>query len=99
MGIFGEFEIDEPAICVGCRALLIIDADLIGDYAPVTGSGGAIECAIFDNVRARIPTDDEEIALLARTDVLNGIRQVAEYHAEYGSPHPNIDRPDEGKTP
>lgn len=56
----------------------------------------------FDEQRnpvLRYPTDQEETEWLANPRVLRVIAALASHHERHGSPHPNVNPPDDGKPP
>lgn len=75
-------------ICLGCRALLVLEVrwERLGEKS----------WRSKDPVMRR-PTDDEEMRWLSHPRVIAAIKQVADHHAQHGSPHPNITPPDNGR--
>lgn len=82
------------SICMGCRALLVFEANISLVY--VTQLGIYSWLVMNDGHLLRRMTDAEEADALKNPQVQAAIAEVAEHHRRHGSPHPNISPPDQG---
>lgn len=92
--LIGMTSVGDCSVCISCRALITLDVDhsLVG----VDWHGQPITTTV---PYMRYPTDEEERAWLTDPRVQAVIKAVAEHHARFGSPHPDINPGDTGKPP
>lgn len=91
----------DAVICMGCRALLVLEGDF---HAKLTVTGESPRQSarlewVCMSTSLRRPTDEEEVMLLSHPAVRRGISLVARHHSQHGSPHPGITPPDAGPAP
>lgn len=75
--LFGFTEPESPAICINCRAIVIISVEVVDDPVEL------MKPVIF----LRRPSEDEELKFLASPRMQALIARAAEYHRVYGPPN------------